>query len=139
MKKDIAIMKKIIAINLILFAVLYLSVSFNKEFIRPVYGNTPILGILTGSFSNFMAAYIISLFPIAAILKKKLNVKISRSIIYTVAIMVFIILTVAEIQPRFDISKVYDIYDIIASGIGSLLAIITFKLLIRKTKLIKQT
>jgi len=132
-------MKKNIAINLILFALLYLSVSFNKEFIRPVYGNTPILGILTGSFSNFMGAYIVSLFPIAAILSKKINIKISRLIIYTVAIMVFIILTVAEIQPLFDISKVYDIYDIIASGLGSLFAIMTFELLIRKTKLIKQT
>lgn len=132
-------MKKNIAINLILFAVLYISVSFNKEFIRPLYGNTPVLGILTGSFSNCIAAYIISLFPIAAILSKKINITISRLIIYTVAIMVFIILTVAEIQPRFDISKVYDIYDIIASGLGSLLAIITFELLIRKTKIFKAT
>jgi len=51
--------------------------------------------------------------------------------------MVFIILTVAEIQPRFDISKVYDIYDIIASGLGSLFAILTFELVIRKTKIFK--
>lgn len=66
--------KRYLAINLILLAVLYLSVTFNKEFIRPVYRHSPILGIITGSFSNFMAAYIISLVPIAPILAKSIEI-----------------------------------------------------------------
>jgi glycopeptide antibiotics resistance protein len=94
-----------VGINLILFAILYFSVTFNKEYIRPVYGGTPFLGILTGSFSNFMAAFIISLFPLAPLIAKKTGVKKS--------------------------SKVYDIYDIIASGLGSVLAILLFEIFLR--------
>ena len=129
--------KKYIAINLILFAILYLSVEFNKEFIRPLYSGSPFLGILTGTFPNFIAAYIISLFPIAAILAKRLNVKKSRLLIYIFAVVVFLILTVEEFQPFFDASTVYDIYDIIANGVGSIIAIITFELLLWKTKIFK--
>ena len=124
--------KRYIAINLILFAVLYLSVTFNKEFIRPVYGHSPIIGILTGSFSNFMAAYIVSLFPIAPILAKTIEIKKARLIIYVISIVVFIILTIEELKPFVSASKTYDIYDIIASGLGSITAIITFEIFIRK-------
>ena len=124
--------KRYIAINLILFAVLYLSVTFNKEFIRPVYGHSPIIGILTGSFSNFMAAYIVSLFPIAPILAKTIEIKKARLIIYVISIVVFIILTIEELKPFVSASKTYDIYDIIASGLGSITAIITFEIVIRK-------
>jgi len=81
--------KRYIAINFILFAILYLSVTFNKEFIRPVYGHSPIIGILTGSFSNFMAAYIISLFPIAPILARNIDIKKSRVIIYSISLINF--------------------------------------------------
>jgi len=121
--------KKYIGINLILIAILFLSVTFNKEFIRPVYGHSPTIGILTGSFSNFMAAYIISLFPIAPLLSKKIDIKKSRLIIYVISIIVFIILTIEELKPFFSASKTYDIYDIIASGFGSIIAILTFELI----------
>ena len=129
--------RKYISINLILFAVLYFAVSFNKEFIRPIIDDSNLLKILTGSFPNFIAAYIISLFPIAANLGKNINIKISRYIIYIVAFIVFLILTVEEFQPFFGASTVYDLYDIIASGLGSICAIITFELLLRRTKLFK--
>jgi hypothetical protein len=127
---------KYIGLNLILFALLYFSVSFNKEYIRPLWENKPILGIVTGSFPNFIAAYIISLFPVALILAKKLNVKKSRFLLYTIAIIVFIILTIEEIKPFFNASVVYDIYDIIANGLGSIFAILTFELFL--TGFIKQ-
>ena len=128
---------KYIALNLILFSVLYFAVSFNKEFIRPLVGDNHLVGILTGSFPNFMAAYIISLFPIAAILARNLNLKKSRLIIYMVAFIVFLILTAEEFQPFFGASTVYDIYDIIANGLGAILSILTFELLLQKTKLFK--
>ena len=124
--------KRYIAINLILFAILYLSVTFNKEFIRPVYGQSPIIGILTGSFSNFMAAYIISLFPIAPIIAKNIKIKKARLIIYVVSILVFIILTIEELKPMWGASTQYDLFDILASGLGSLLAILTFEIFIGK-------
>ncbi len=124
--------RKYLAINLVLFAILYLSVSFNKEFIRPIYGQSPIIGILTGSFSNFMAAYIISLFPIAPIIAKNIKIKKARLIIYVVSILVFIILTIEELKPMWGASTQYDLFDILASGLGSLLAILTFEIFIGK-------
>jgi len=124
--------KRFIAINLILFAILYLSVTFNKEFIRPVYGHSQIIGILTGSFANFIAAYIVSLFPIAPILARNIDIKKSRVIIYSISFIVFLILTFEELKPFVNASKTYDIYDIIASGLGSITAIITFEIFLKK-------
>ena len=127
--------RKYLAINLILFAILYLSVSFNKEFIRPVYGSLPVIGIITGSFSNFMAAYIISLFPVSQIISKKIKIENARIIVYTVSTLVFLILTIEEIHPMFGASTQYGLFDIMASALGSILAILTFEFLInwRKT------
>jgi len=124
--------RKYLAINLILFAILYFSVSFNKEFIRPIYGHSPIIGIITGSFSNFMAAYIISLFSVAAILAKKIEIKKAKLIFYVISILVFIILTIEELKPMWGASTQYDLFDILASGLGSLLAILTFEIFIGK-------
>ncbi len=124
--------RKYIAINFILFAILYLSVTFNKEFIRPVYGHEPIIGIITGSFSNFMAAYIISLFPMAPLLARNIEIKKARLIMYAITILVFLILTIEEIKPFVSASKTYDLYDILASGLGSVIAIVTFEVFIIK-------
>ena len=126
--------RKYLAINLILFAILYLSVTFNKEFIRPVYGNSPIIGIITGSFSNFIAAYIISLFPVTPIISKKIKIKKARIIVYTISILVFLILTAEEIHPMWGASTQYDLFDILASAVGSLLAILTFEIIIKWRK-----
>jgi len=79
-----------------------------------------------------MAAYIISLFPIAPILVRKIEIKKARLIIYVTSILVFIILTIEELKPFVSASKTYDIYDIIASGLGSLIAILTFEVFIGK-------
>jgi len=123
---------KYIAINLILFALLFFSVSLNKEYLRPLFENKPILGIVTGSFPNFIAAYFISLFPIAIILAKELDIKKSRFLFYIGSIIVFIILTIEEVKPFFNASTVYDIYDIMANGLGSIFAILTFELFVRR-------
>ena len=124
--------RKYLAVNLILFAILYLSVTFNKEFIRPIYGHSPIIGIITGSFSNFMVAYIISLFSVAAILAKNIEIKKAKLIFYVISILVFIILTIEELKPFVSASKTYDIYDILASGLGSFVAILTYEVFIKK-------
>ncbi len=126
--------RRYLAINLILFAILYLSVTFNKEFIRPVYGNLPIIGILIGSFSNFMAAYIISLFPFSPIISKKIAIKKARIIVYTFSSLVFLILTAEEIHPMWGASTQYDLFDIWASALGSLFAILTFEIIINWRK-----
>jgi len=124
--------QKIIIINLFLFALLFGLVTINKEFIRPLYSHLPFAGILTGSFPNFIAAYIISLAFINAVLVKK--PKYSRLISYISSFLVFIVLTVEELKPMWGASTHYDSFDILASGLGSILAVLTFELIVLKKK-----
>lgn len=127
--------QKIIIINLFLFALLFGLVSLNKEVLRPLYSHLPFAGILTGSFSNFIAAYIISLAFINAVLVKK--PKYSRLILYISSFLVFMVLTVEELKPMWGASTHYDSFDILASGLGSILAILTFELIVLKKKKLK--
>ena len=126
--------KRYIAVNLVLFAVLFLSLTFNKEFIRPVYGQTPVMGTIAGCFPNFMAAYIISLFPVSPLLLRKPGIKKARWIVYSVSVLVFLILTIEEFHPMLGASTQYDPFDILASGTGSALAILTFELIAKRMK-----
>ena len=119
--------RKILGINLFLFALLFGLISLNKEILRPAFAHTPYLGIFTGSFPNFIAAYIIRLAFVNAVLQRK--PKHGQLIVYLTSALIFVILTVEEIIPLWGASTHYDIFDIVASGLGSLLAIITFRLL----------
>ena len=126
------IIVRIIVINLLLFALLFGLVSLNKEFLRPLYSNTPIIKVLTGSFPNFIAAYIISLaFMNAVVIREP---KYGRLIVYLSSFLVFAILTIEEFKPIWGASTHYDPFDIFASGLGSLLAILTFELVVLKRK-----
>jgi glycopeptide antibiotics resistance protein len=120
--------KKVIAINAILVAALFGLVSLNKEILRPALNNSSLLKILTGCFPNFIAAYFISLAFVSAVLIRKF--KHGRLIVYSSSIAVFVILTIEELKPMWGASTYYDIFDIIASGVGSTLAIFTYELLI---------
>jgi hypothetical protein len=119
---------RVIAINAILFAALFGLISLNKEVIRPRLGESLLMNVITGCFPNFIAAYLISLAAVSAVYIRKW--KRGRLIVVSSAIVVFIILAIEELKPMWDASTHYDSYDIIASGIGSLLAILTFELLI---------
>ena len=119
--------KKVIAINAMLFAALFGLVSLNKEILRPALDNSSILKILTGCFPNFIAAYFISLAFVSAVLIRKF--KHGRLIVYSGSIAVFVILTIEELKPMWGASTYYDIFDIIASGAGSIFTIITYELL----------
>ncbi len=127
--------KRILIFNAILFAILFGSITFNKEVIRPLYAQTPFVGFLAGCFPNFMAAFIISLCLVNGIVTKK--PKHERLIVYIISILVFVILAVEELMPMWGASTQYDLFDIIASGIGSLLAIAIFELIALKRKNIK--
>jgi hypothetical protein len=120
-----------VAVNAILLALLFLSVSFNKEYLRPAFAGNSVLQLLTGSYANFIAAYVISLFPACPILTKRFSVTRGMRIILATAIGVFIILTIEELAPVFGASKVRDGHDIIASALGSFCAILTFHALRR--------
>jgi len=56
--------------NLILFALLFGLVTLNKEFFRPLVKGSSFASILTGSFPNFIAAYLISLAIFNAIINR---------------------------------------------------------------------
>jgi len=119
--------KKVIVVNAILVAGLFGLVSLNKEILRPSLNHSASLKILTDCFPNFIAAFLISLAFVSAVLIRKF--KYGRFIVYTAYIAVFIVLMVEELKPMWGASTCYDIFDIIASGVGSVLAIITYELL----------
>ena len=124
---------RIIGINLLLFALLFGLVSLNKDFFRPTLNHIPFFRILTGCFPNFLAAYIISFAFVNAILIRK--PKYRRLFVFISSVLVFVILTIEELKPMWGASTHYDSYDILASGIGSLLSILTFEFIILKRKI----
>jgi len=126
--------KKDLVINFSLFAFLYFFVTYNREYIRPLYAGDSFSGILTGSYSNFAAAYIISLFSVAPIFFKNLNKGKSRLVFYGFAVLLFLLLILEKFSPFAGASKVYDVYDIIASTLGNLLAFTIFEIIIRIKK-----
>ncbi len=124
------IIGKILGINLVLFALLFGLVSFNKEILRPGLSHISFVSILTGSFPNFIAAYIISLAVTNAVLIRK--PKNGRLIVYVGSALVFAILAIEELFPMWGASTYYDAFDILASGLGSLLSVVTYELIARK-------
>jgi len=131
-KQDRKTALRIIGINLILFALLYGLITLNKEVLRPEFNQIQFISILTGSFPNFIAAYLISLgFVNAVLMRKPQN---GRLIVYVSSVLVFIILAVEEIHPIWGASTYYDPFDIGASGLGSILSIVTFELIVRNAR-----
>jgi hypothetical protein len=119
---------KAIVINAMLIAVLFGLVSLNKEILRPALNNSGFLKIFTGCFPNFIAAYLISLASVSVVLIR--NFRHGRLFVYIFSIAVFAILMVEELKPMWGASTYYDTLDIMASGVGSALAILTYELLI---------
>jgi hypothetical protein len=115
--------------NALLFAALFLSVTFNKEYLRPAFAHTPVLGILVGCLPNFLAAFLISLGFVNGVYSRK--PKRGRLIVYVASFLVFLVLTVEELRPMWGASTQYDLYDILASGLGSIMAIVVFELITR--------
>ena len=120
--------KKLLVTNILLFALLFVLVSFNKEYLRPEFSHIPFLGVLTGCFPNFIAACIISLAAVNAVISRKPGH--GRLIVYVCSSLVFLVLTVEEFRPMWGASTQYDLFDILASGAGSLTAILTYELLV---------
>jgi glycopeptide antibiotics resistance protein len=125
--------KIVLAVNAAILAALFGLVSFNKEYLRPALSYSPSLRILTGCFPNFIAAFLISSVVISAVLIKKL--KRGRTIVYACSIAVSVLLIIEEYKPMWGASEHFDIYDIIASVTGSILAIIIYELLKSKLKM----
>jgi hypothetical protein len=94
--------------------------------------NTTIANILTGCFPNFIAAYLISLAFVNGVLTKR--PKYERLIAYISSIGIFVILTFEELRPMWGASTHYDSFDILASGLGSLLAVLTYELIMLRQR-----
>lgn len=123
---------KFLKINILLFVFLFLSISFNKEYLRPLYGHLILPGIILGSYPNFIAAFVIGLFPLRPALRANINT--GGIIIYLTSLFIFIVLSIEEWKSFFQTSTVFDVNDIIASGLGSCMAIATFELVLLKRK-----
>ena len=78
-------------------------------------------------FPNFIAAYLISMASVTALLIRKF--KHGRLIVYASSIAVFVILLIYELKPMWETRMNYDIFDIIASGMGSTFTIVAYELL----------
>jgi hypothetical protein len=116
---------RIVAINLLLFGVLYGLVTLNKAVLRPLLGHVPFVGALTGVLPNFLAACLVSLAFVNGVVTKQ--PRYGRVIVYASSLLVAAVLTVEELAPMWGASTHYDPFDIVASVVGSLLAISTFE------------
>lgn len=125
-----------IGINGVSFALLFLLITFNKTYIRPQAATSAFLGTLSGCFPNFIAAFVISLWPTVVVLLRK--PRYGRLIVYGSAAMVFIILAVEEYRPFWGASEYYDPWDVTASGLGSLMTILLFLILSGKKKSVEK-
>ena len=125
--------KRLIISNLFLILFLFLTVSFNKDYLRPEFADNHFLKAITDCLPNFAAAFFISLAIINGIITK--NLKFDRLIVYFVSILIFLILSFEEFVPLWGASEVFDRADVYASGIGSLFALIIFEFIkFRKKK-----
>ena len=116
---------RVILTNSLLFGLLFGLVSLNKEILRPSLSDIPIVKLTLGCFPNFIAAYIISLFFVNGALA--LEPMHSRLIVSLGSLSVFAVLTAEELRPMWGASTHYDVLDIVASGVGALLAVFTYE------------
>jgi hypothetical protein len=117
---------RVILINLLLFGLLFGLVSLNKKILRPALSDIPAMRPVLGSFPNFIAAYVISLFFVNGALTTR--TAHGRLLVLFGSLFVFALLTVEELKPMWGASTYFDVLDIVASGVGSLLAVLTYEL-----------
>jgi hypothetical protein len=118
---------RLIGTNCFLVAILYGSVTFNKEVLRPAYGRIPVLNDVLGCLPNFLAAALIGLSIVNAVRVRK--PRHGRLIAYAGSLLVFAILTLEELKPMWGASTYYDPLDIIASALGALVGIVVYEVI----------
>ena len=123
---------RVIVTNIFLFGLLFGLVSVNKEILRPSLSDIPIVKPTLGCFPNLIAAYIISLFFVNSVLT--MEPTHSRLLVSLGSLFVFAVLTAEELRPMWGASTYYDVLDIIASGVGALLAVFTYEVAVVRRK-----
>jgi len=116
---------RLLGTNLILISVLYSLVTLNKELLRPASIESIFARTITGIFPNFIAAFLISLAIVNPVLYR--DPKSGRLLVYLGSALVFMILMIEEFKSMWGASTHYDPWDIVASGVGSILAILTYE------------
>lgn len=122
----------IIKINLILIALLYGLITLNKSILRPSLNHIPFFRWFLGCLPNFLAAFFITMAITVAILYRK--PKYGRGMVYLSGILIFLLFTLEEYLPFWGASETFDTYDIVASGLGVLLAYYVYEIIERKNK-----
>ena len=112
--------------NVVLFSALFSLVTFNKEVLRPASVKSILARTITGFFSNFIAAFLITLAIVNPVLYR--DPKSGRLLVYLGSALIFMILMIEEFKPIWGASTHYDPWDITASGVGSTLAILTYEI-----------
>jgi hypothetical protein len=123
---------RLILTNILLFGLLFGLVSLNKEILRPSWSGIPLLKPMLGCLPNFIAAYIISLFFVNSALT--MESRHARLIVSLGSLFVFVVLTAEELRPMWGASTHYDVLDIVASGVGALLAVFTFEVVVARRR-----
>ena len=119
--------KKLLITNFILFALLFILISINKDYLRPQFSHQLYGRIITGCLPNFIASFIISLAMLNGLMIKL--AKYRHLLLYLIPALVFVILAFEEFVPLWGASSHFDTYDIIASGIGAILSPLAYKLI----------
>lgn len=117
-----------LAITIIL-TILFESIVLNKEYIRPAVSDSGILKILSACFPSFITAYLMSMIAVSIALIKKLEN--GRRIVYIASLWMFAMLTIDEIFTGWGASTYFDKFDIVASAVGSLLAVLSYEVALR--------
>ena len=120
---------RVIGTNLLLFLLLLGVVTFNKRFLRPHVGSSVLAQIVTGSLPNFAAAFFVGLCAVSPVLL--FPPRFGRQLVYSAALAAFTLLTLEELTGFVGASKRLDTFDILASALGSVLACLSFELLVR--------
>ncbi len=123
---------RIILGNAFLFAALFGLITLNKKLIRPQMNDFGLGQILAGCVPNYLAGLIIPLVVINPILVKK--PRYGRKWVLFASFMVFLLLTFEEFMPLWGASTQFDYFDIWASGLGVITAIILYEIGSRKTE-----
>jgi hypothetical protein len=123
---------RIILGNVFLFATLFGLVTLNKKLLRPQINDFGLGQILAGCVPNYLAGLLIPLTAINPILVKK--PKHGRKWVFLISFLVFSILTFEEFKPILGASTQFDYFDILASGLGAVTAIILYEIAGRKAK-----
>jgi hypothetical protein len=127
--------RKILRTNLILALLLFGLIFINKTVFRPAFNTTHFEQILTGSFPNFIAALLLGLCVVNPVLNKK--PRFGRLIVYALSLCIMSVLILDETK-SIAASETYDIYDIIGSISGSVLAILIYEYLFYRLNLKKK-